>query len=76
MGQSLHKLTPETSFFLKLGRKDPPDMDNCQNESVIWAPATAVKMQMIPSWVHLSIIKLLPPKTLQATIEEFTCELA
>lgn len=23
-GQSLHKLTLETSFFLKLGRKDPP----------------------------------------------------
>ena len=31
-------------------------------------------MQVIPSWVHVPTIKLLPPKTLQATTEEYTCE--
>lgn len=72
--QSLHELTLETRFFLKLGRKDPPDIDNCQNERVIWAPCYGHQNPMILSWVHLSTIKLLPPKTLQATTEEFTCE--
>lgn len=68
------QINPGNQVLLKTWKEVPPKTNYYQNGKapceVILAILTAVRLQGKVGWVHLSRLKLLPPKTPRVTREE------